>query len=52
MRDYFAGQALAAIPIRSWDSIVEAMGKPAYQLWAELAYKTADAMLAERAKST
>ncbi len=50
LRDYFAGQAIASIPVRNWDGASQSTGKPVTQLWAECAYAVADAMLAERSK--
>ena len=46
MRDWFAGQAIASIPLRSWDHMGE--GKELIDAWAACAYKIADAMLAQR----
>lgn len=46
LRDYFAGQALASIPIRSWDDI--GSGDALIAAWAKCAYAVADAMLAAR----
>ncbi len=49
LRDWFAGQALCSIPMRSWD----ASGRTDAQIihmWAQAAYVVADAMLAERTK--
>jgi hypothetical protein len=46
LRDYFAGQAIASIPIRNWDHL----GKDAdiITAWARCAYAIADAMLLAR----
>jgi hypothetical protein len=46
LRDWFAGQAMASIPNRSWDHL----GKDAdiVVAWATLAYAVADAMLQAR----
>ena len=45
LRDYFAGQALASIPLRGWNDLRDTE-KP--DAWARLAYVIADAMLAAR----
>ena len=45
LRDYFAGQALASIPLRAWDDQEDKIAA-----WAKCAYACADAMLKERAK--
>lgn len=52
LRDWFAGQALASIPCRSWEGATESTGKTIQQLWAKCAYAVADEMLAEREKET
>jgi len=46
LRDYFAGQALASIPVRNWEHI----GNDAETIkaWAECCYAAADAMLEAR----
>lgn len=46
LRDYFAGQAIASIPVRNWDHL----GKDAdiITAWAVCAYAVADAMLLAR----
>lgn len=46
LRDYFAGQALASIPMRSWDDI--GSGQTLIKAWAKCAYAVADAMLVAR----
>lgn len=46
LRDYFAGQALASIPNRSWDDVGD--GYVLVKAWAKCAYAVADAMLAAR----
>lgn len=46
LRDYFAGQAMAAIPIRSWDHISD--GDLKIKAWAVAAYAVADEMLKVR----
>ena len=46
LRDYFAGQALSSIPLRSWDYLSAEGDK--VRAWATLAYAVADAMLAAR----
>lgn len=50
LRDWFAGQALASIPLRAWDEVRANGDKTYVQLWSECAYSIADAMLAERQK--
>jgi len=46
LRDYFAGQAIAAIPQRGWDHLGEE--KDIIAAWAQCAYAVADAMLLAR----
>lgn len=46
LRDWFAGQALSSIPLRSWDYL--SSGDDKVKAWATLAYAVADAMLAAR----
>ena len=49
LRDYFAGQAIASIPLRSWDHVgVDDLER--IDAWAKCAYLVADAMLAARNK--
>ncbi len=48
LRDWFAGQALAGLAAHRWDG-KEFQG-PFVEWASELAYETADAMLAEREK--
>lgn len=48
LRDYFAGQAIASLPIRSWDHIKE---QSLFEVWAKSAYALADAMLKARTTS-
>jgi hypothetical protein len=48
LRDWFAGQALASLPLRDWGHFPSDKAKIA--AWASGAYVIADAMLAERAK--
>jgi len=49
LRDWFAGQALASVPLRAWDQqIPEDQDK--IEAWAKLSYAIADALLAERDK--
>jgi|SynMetStandDraft_2_1070026.scaffolds.fasta_scaffold05127_5 hypothetical protein len=47
LRDWFAGQALSSIPLRSWDH-VGSTDQERIEAWAKCAYLTADAMLAAR----
>jgi len=49
LRDYFAGQAISSIPIRSWDHL-EGDDMDRIKAWAKCAYLVADAMLDERDK--
>lgn len=47
LRDYFAGQAMASIPLRAWDHV----GKTdleRIEAWAKCSYLIADAMIAVR----
>ena len=46
LRDWYAGQALSSIPLRSWDYLSAEDDK--VRAWATLAYAVADAMLAAR----
>ena len=47
LRDWFAGQALAGLMVRSWDDADGVTPPDIFDLWARAAYRTADAMLAE-----
>lgn len=47
LRDYFAGQALAAVPVRNW-SMIEGGDQAVIEAWARCAYAAADAMLKVR----
>ena len=49
LRDYFAGQAISSIPLRSWDHL-EGDDMDRIRAWAKCAYLVADAMLDERDK--
>ena len=46
LRDWYAGQALSSIPLRSWDYLSAEDDK--VRAWATLAYAVADAMLTAR----
>lgn len=48
LRDWFAGQAMSSIPIRSWDGLPSDEAK--INAWVTLSYLIADAMLAQRGK--
>lgn len=51
LRDYFAAHALPGLMGRVWsDPVTGVMPDNVFELWADGAYATADAMLAERAK--
>lgn len=47
LRDWFAGQAITSLPIRSWGDLP---ADELFKLWSASAYALADAMLAARAK--
>jgi hypothetical protein len=47
LRDWFAGQALACVPLRSWDH-VGTTDQERIEAWAKCAYLAADAMIAAR----
>ena len=47
LRDWFAGQALSAIPLRNWN-MPGVSDEEIIELWAKCAYRCADAMLAAR----
>jgi hypothetical protein len=51
LRDYFAGQAIASIPLRSWDH-VGGDDLERIDAWAKCAYLVADAMLLARQSDT
>lgn len=46
LRDYFAGQAISSIPLRSWDHL-DGDDMDRIRAWAKCAYLVADAMLEE-----
>lgn len=48
LRDYFAGQALASVPIRNWEGFRSDL--EIIEAWARCAYAAADAMLKIRNK--
>jgi len=48
LRDWFAGQTLASLPLRDWSDFTTGADK--IKAWAQSAYAVADAMLAERSK--
>ena len=48
LRDWFAGQAVSAIPLRDWSEVPGDYEK--IEAWAKAAYAVADAMIAERLK--
>ena len=49
LRDYFAGQALAIIPLRDWSHLGhEASLEYITEAWARCAYAAADAMLKQK----
>lgn len=50
LRDWFAGQALASVPLRAWDHVGE-NDEDRIKAWARCAYMAADAMLAEKFKA-
>ena len=50
LRDYFAGQAIASIPIRSWDHI--GGDEARIKAWARCAYAVSDAMIEARTKES
>ena len=50
LRDWFAGQALSCIPLRSWDH-VGSTDKERIEAWAKCAYLAADAMIAARSST-
>jgi hypothetical protein len=50
LRDWFAGQALACVPLRDWSAAAQHGDLNVINSWAICAYAAADAMLAERAK--
>lgn len=50
LRDYFAGQFAASIPIRSWDDEDGKTPPNVLESWAKGCYAAADAMLKERDK--
>lgn len=47
LRDWFAGQAIASVPLRSWDHL-GSDDMVRIEAWAKCAYLIADAMLAAR----
>jgi hypothetical protein len=50
LRDYFAGQAIASIPIRSWDHLES--DEATIKAWARCAYDVSDAMIEARTKES
>ncbi len=50
LRDYFAGQYAASIPIRSWEDKNGKTPPNVFELWAAACYAASDAMMKERAK--
>jgi len=48
LRDWFAGQAVSALPIRSWPDEDFPTHQDKFNAWAKAAYAVADAMLAAR----
>jgi hypothetical protein len=46
LRDYFAGQTISSIPLRSWEHV--GFEEDIIKAWAKCAYAVADAMLAQR----
>jgi len=50
LRDWFAGQALASVPLRAWDHVGDS-DEDRIKAWARCAYMAADAMLAEKFKA-
>lgn len=47
LRDWFAGQALSCIPLRSWDHVGNT-DQERIEAWVRCAYLAADAMIAAR----
>lgn len=50
LRDYFAGQYAASIPIRSWEDKNGKTPPDLFELWAAACYAASDALMKERAK--
>jgi hypothetical protein len=50
LRDYFAGQFAASIPIRSWEDVGGKTPPNVFDLWAEACYAASDALLRAREK--
>ena len=50
LRDYFAAKAVTGLLGRAWADADGNAPPNVFELWAIAAYKTADAMIAERAK--
>jgi hypothetical protein len=48
LRDWFAGQAVSALPIRAWPDEDFPTHQDKFNAWAKAAYAVADAMLAAR----
>lgn len=51
LRDWFAGQALCSLPVRSWDHYGFKTEDELFNAWARGAYAIADAMLKARKES-
>jgi hypothetical protein len=50
LRDYFAAKALPGLLVRSWEDASGKVPANIHELWADAAYKLADAMLKARDK--